>query len=438
MKALPSAPRRAWWTLALLSTMFVLSLVDRFILSLLIAPLKRDLGITDVQIGLLLGTAFAIVYGSLGVPIARMADRGNRRLLILGGLIVWSLSTAASSLATSFGMLIVLRFGVALGEAALVPATYSLIGDMFPLRQRTLAASIFSGVGSAGAGASFILGGLIVAGVNGLGKTVPLLAEIPMWRTVLVAVGLPGLLLAPLLLLVSEPARSDGHAAAASGGGQATGAHLSAHVPMYMALAACAISGMIGYAFVAWTPELLMRKFALSSPEVGTTLGAMLIITILIGSLAGPRIADRLMQGGRRDGYPIVFIGSMIILAMSSVAACMQPSWQGFLAFYAIASTMTAACSNSALASLQLVVPGHIRATVTACYLLFLNLIGLGIGPAAAAWFAQTPLAMGTGLSGGLAVLATLAAVPSVLLLLNGRRDFIRRVAAVEAQAGIA
>lgn len=160
--ASPTGGVRAWWTVALLSALYVLSFIDRLILALLVSPLKAGFGVSDVQLGLVFGPAFGVFYAVLGLPLARVADRGDRRRLIITGVLLWGFATIASGFAGTFALLIVLRIGLAIGEAALTPAAYSMIGDLFAPHRRTLAASIYSGIGNAGAFASFILGSMVI------------------------------------------------------------------------------------------------------------------------------------------------------------------------------------------------------------------------------------------------------------------------------------
>src|SRR5690606_10306357 len=142
------------WMLVLLCGLYILSLIDRMALSLFVAPLKADLAVTDFQLGLLFGTVFALVYCASGVWLARLADRGNRKRLIVAGVTLWSASTILSAFAADFTMLVVCRMGLAVGEAVLVPCAYSLLADIFPKRRRVLATSIFVAIGAAGSGAS--------------------------------------------------------------------------------------------------------------------------------------------------------------------------------------------------------------------------------------------------------------------------------------------
>lgn len=435
LPALSARPAfRAWWTLALLSLLYVLSLIDRMILALLVAPLKADLGISDVQIGLVVGTAFAIVYGLLGLPLARIADRGNRHLIILAGLAIWSASTIGSAFSTSFEMLVFMRLGLAIGEAALLPATFSMIGDLFPRNRRTLAASIFSAMGSAGAGGAFIIGSVIMDAVDLFRATGWIPAFFADWRLVMVLVGAPGLLLAPLLLLtVREPAR--GGFAAGQQGQDATSirlllAHVRAHARMYTGLLICAFSGTISYAFVAWLPELLRRNFGWATADAGMALGVVLVVSVLGGSLVGPRAADMLVRRGRKDGYLLVPVTSMFMGILAAVLAVAQGRAAALLLIYCFASFFLCMCSNTCLASLQILTPARMRGTLVATYLLVISMAGLGVGPPLTAWLSENFYDGDLALA--LFTMAPVVGLPIVAVQLWSRPGFVIRMRALD------
>jgi len=420
------------WTLALLSVLYILSLVDRMILALLIAPVKAELGISDVQIGLLVGTAFAIIYGLLGIPLARLADSGNRRRIILAGLLIWSASTVGSAFATSYITLVLLRLGLAIGEAALLPATYSMIGDLFPPHRRAPAASIFAALGAAGAGGAFILGALIIESVDVLRSMAAISAAVGDWRIVLILVGAPGLLLAVVLhLTVNEPPRGNhGPEARGEASLQALAAHAKQHARMYAGLMSCAFTGTVSYAFVTWLPEMLRRDFGWSASEAGNALGWILVASVLVGSLTGPRIAERLMRAGHSDGFILVSASMVLFGTLTAILAAMQSSAGALLTIYFFTSTFLSGCSNTCITSIQIVSPARMRGTVVATYMLLISMAGLGIGPPLTAW-------LSTGFFDGrigpaLALVSIAIGVPTLATQIWSRRGYRQRIAAID------
>jgi MFS family permease len=197
----------AWTVVAILIATAVLSYTDRQVLSLLVDPIRSDLNISDTQISLLLGTAFAVVYGIAGIPLGYLADRGSRRNLIFAGVLVWSCGTLACGLSRGFGQLFAARIVVGLGEAVLSPAAISLISDYFPPSRRGTAVGCFLSGIAMGIGASILIGGGVLHMVETGALAGTPLASLPAWRLVLLLIGAPGVLWALVILLIKEPVR---------------------------------------------------------------------------------------------------------------------------------------------------------------------------------------------------------------------------------------
>ncbi|HYW33267.1 MAG TPA: MFS transporter, partial [Gemmatimonas sp.] len=202
------AMRGAWYTVAVLTLANVSGFVDRQILSLLVVPIKRDLGVTDTQVSLLMGLSFVIFYSLLGLPIGRWVDQGPRKLIVALGALVWSALTIASGFARTFGQLFAARVGVGIGEATLQPAAISLIADAFPRRRLGTAMSVFMLGTFFGSGVAYALGAYVVGEMDRPGLiTLPFAGAIYPWQTVFLIVGLPGVIVALLALTMREPVR---------------------------------------------------------------------------------------------------------------------------------------------------------------------------------------------------------------------------------------
>ncbi len=200
--------RKSWYVVGILTLAYISSFIDRQILSLLVEPIKRDLKITDTQISLLMGLSFGIFYTLLGIPIARLADLKSRKHIVAWGIGLWSLMTAICGMAGNFTQLFLARMGVGVGEAALSPAAYSMIADLFPKRKLAMANSVYNMGIFIGAGLAFLIGGLVVNMVKVEEMwQVPLIGEIYPWQLVFFFVGLPGLLIVFLMSRIKEPVR---------------------------------------------------------------------------------------------------------------------------------------------------------------------------------------------------------------------------------------
>ena len=198
----------AWLTLFVLMTAQTSSFVDRMIMGLLVGPIRQTFDISDTQFSLLAGLAFAVFYSTMGLPIAWVADRFNRTRLIAAGIALWSVATALCGMAQSFWSLFAARVAVGVGETALGPAAYSLIADSFPKARLARALSIFTLGVTLGSGIAYIVGGQVVAAVQSLGAIhVPVLGQVHAWQAVFLIVGLPGLVIALMVLALPEPPR---------------------------------------------------------------------------------------------------------------------------------------------------------------------------------------------------------------------------------------
>src|SRR5262245_34402897 len=290
-----AVPRGGWYALALLFSVYTLNLVDRQILSVLQDPIKHELGLSDSALGLLSGMAFALLYSTLGIPIAAWADRGSRRDVIALGLLVWSSATAVCGTVRSLPQLFLARMAVGVGEAAGTPPAHALISDYFPPRWRATALSLYAMGGNVGIGIGYAAGGILGDAFG--------------WRTTFLLVGLPGIALALLVrLTLREPQRglSDGRRDTAPPPPLFRSLRHLLSLRAYRHIsAATALYGVASYAFLAWMPSFLRRVHDLSGTEFGTTYGPMLAVTGVVGSLVAGSLTD---FGSRRDARWLTWI----------------------------------------------------------------------------------------------------------------------------------
>lgn len=422
--AAASAPPAAWPTVGLLSLIAVVSWLDRLILSLLVAPIGRDLGLSDGQFGLLLGLGFVSVYVVAGLPIATALDRGNRKWIVVCAVLLWCASTIASGFAQGFWSLLVTRSGVAIGEAALMPAAISMISDLFAPERRRLPTSVFMGVNILGATIAFLIGGLVIALIDRLDTT----KTVASWRLTLMAVGALGLpVIGAFAIAAREPPRGAG--AAETADAAATLKHLGAHAPLYLcAFAGIGLLAMVAQGSVAWMPTLLARAYGLEPAQVG----GLTALTMAPASLLGIGLLPVLV--GRRAGRDLVLRILCLLLLACVLAAPLallagRDSLPTLLASGAI--SMLGQGSLVALGAMlvQSVTPGPMRARLMAVFFLLLNLLSSGLAPTAVAFVATNAFTGPRALGGGLSVVATVAAISGALLFLaayawSRRREF--------------
>jgi len=379
----------AWWALFLLALLYILSFVDRFILALLVQPIKMEFQATDAQMGLLFGTTFAFFYAVFGLPLARYADTGNRILLILAGVIVWSAATIRSAFAGSFAVLLLLRVGVAIGEAALSPAAYSLIGDIFPPQQRVLAASIYTAAGMAGAGGSYIIGGLIISAISGLPDT-RALSSLQDWQIVLIIVGLPGILVALIFgLTVGRQSRKSTERRKATSLKEVWDYFVANRILIFGLFGGAGFAQAIGYTIFGWIPEVLRREYAWSIDNAGLAVGTMGVLSGCLGTILVPQLSRYLQRKGIPSAFGITSLGSVIAGALFAMTALLQSDGGTLILLLGAGLFLIVGATSNIVVSTQEIIPQDRRALAVAVLLLSITALGLGLGPYGAAFISS-------------------------------------------------
>lgn len=427
-----------WYAVGVLMLAFVLSFADRQILGLLLTPVRRDLGLDDARMSLLLGPAFAVPFILAGLPLARLADRYNRRNLIAVGVLVWSAATLLCAFARSFHELLLARALIGIGEAALAPAAYSLIVDCFARERRATALSVF-GLGIyLGVGLAFMLGGAVIAYASQPGAVLPGAFEaMRPWQLVFVTLGVGGMLLAPLLLTIREPARGARYAAVPL---PQVFAYLRQHArAILLHNLGFAMLAMSSYASVAWLPTFFVRSHGWSASQFGLVYGG--IVTLFGGSgvLFGGWLADRWMRRGQVDAgmrvgcvaaFAGLVFGLLYLLPVHATLAAALIIPAAFLAGMPVGVSP---------AALQELVPANLRAQASALSLLIVNVVGLGFGPVAVALCTQYVFRDESALGSSLLIVCGGAQLIAALLLCGGlapyRESLARQQATSASQA---
>ncbi|MGI4880870.1 MAG: MFS transporter [Janthinobacterium lividum] len=380
------APRQAWSVVALFCVVAILSYTDRQILGLLVDPIRADLHVSDTQIGVLQGIAFAVVYSFAGLPLGRLADLVQRRGVILAGVGLWSAGTLLCGCATSFWMLFAGRLVVGIGEAALAPAATSMIADMFPTARRGTAIGLFAMGMVIGGGAAISIGGAVLGlAARGGFAGMPVIGTLAPWRTVLVLLALSGVPLLALLSLVPEPARhrtqAEGAGATAAGDGlRAILAQLGlvrrALVPLVLG---CALMSVGDFAMLSWAPALLGRRYLLSPQAIGLALGTPIVIAGALASLGGGAISDRLARR-RGPAGRLQLAGCSAIVALPFALVAITASANEAIACVALWTLFSTVAGIVGMTAIQEIVPNRARG-LSASFISFGNImLGLGGG----------------------------------------------------------
>lgn len=378
--------------------MYVFSFIDRTTISLLVGPMKRDMGLSDTQVGLMTGTAFALLYTFLGLPIARLSDHRSRRAIIAIGVLIWSLMATACGLARSAVQLFFARMGVGVGEAALSPAAYSMITDSFPRSKLGRAFGVYNVGITVGAGIALLVGGIVVGAVSHAGASfsVPVLGTVRAWQMVFIITGLPGIVLPLLLLTFREPKRTGLLRTVQANGAMTETAkptlgevlrYVWANKKFYgLHFVGIALLAMAGYCVAAWLPSAITRVYPVSMGQVGKVLGTSTIIMNSLGMILAGVLCDRLTARGRQDAPIIVAIISAIGIAVfASFPPFMPTVTLVWVSFFVSGVTFNAYNSVGPMAINQ-VTPNQLRAQVSAVYLFVVNAFGLGLGPPLVGW----------------------------------------------------
>jgi predicted MFS family arabinose efflux permease len=355
-----------------LSLLFIVSLfnyLDRWMLSILVPAIKADLDLSDTQIGFITGIAFSLFYATMGIPIARLADRHSRRLVIAAAMGLWSAMTAACGLAQNFAQLAIARVLVGVGEAGATPPSHSLIADLFPRGRRAFALSIYAMGTPFGVFFGFLLGGR--------------LAETYGWRTALFAFGIPGLLLAAVVFMfLKEPDRGAADGIAEPGKSPPLGTTLRTLFSRPTYINNCLASGFYTIVYVAllnWIPSFFSRTHELPISTIGNWLALILGGSQLLGVLGGGWLADRLSAIDMRWLMRLCAIGVVVAIPFYPLALFWpEPTTAFFLLFIPFMISIMQAGPQHA--TTQGVSPVAMRATAAATYLLIVNLMG-GLGP---------------------------------------------------------
>jgi MFS family permease len=356
--------------MVILAIVYMFNFVDRQILAILLPAIKAEFGSSDTTLGFLVGTAFALFYVTLGIPIARVADRVNRRNLVALALAIWSGMTAISGFAQNIVQLTLARIGVGIGEAGCSPPAHSMIADYYPPEQRSTAMGFYTLGISAGIMLAYLAGGWVVENLG--------------WREALFIVGVPGLVLAIVVrFTLVEPERGASEGRVASGSQPALREVLRFLVQrrsfIHMGIGA-GLSSFVGYSVINFLPTFMARSHGMGFAELGLWLGLIVGIAGGLGFFCGGYFADRISRQGERRAFGFLAL-AMIIAAAFYVTVFLAPSSSSALLMLIVPTVISNFYLAPVLAQAQGLVSLSMRAVASALVLLLINSIGLALGP---------------------------------------------------------
>ena len=376
-----------WYVVGVLTFAYLVSFLDRQILALMVGPIQEDLMLSDTQMSLLMGLAFSIFYIFMAVPLGRLADNSVRRNIIVGGVTLWSLMTAACGLAGSYWHLFLARMGVGVGEATLTPSATSMIADYFPSGARGKALATYNAGVSLGTGFAMVFGGLIITYVSTSERHVlPIVGSVAAWQYVFFLVALPGLLVVLLMLTVREPARQETSAATQNLSFRDVLTYLygrrKIYIPLFLGMS---VNTIVGYALFSWIPTSFARVHGWTMGDIGLGYGLIILATGPLGVFIAGSLIDKLHRAGQHNAELKVALLSIAICLPGVVYLPLAATGQAALMAMIPASIGPAMTTASGSIAVINVTPNQIRGQTMALYLLTISLLGLSLGPTAVA-----------------------------------------------------
>ncbi|NNF62533.1 MAG: MFS transporter [Gammaproteobacteria bacterium] len=361
---------RRLYVLLMLLAVYTLNFLDRQILSILAIPVKADLGLSDTQLGLLGGTAFALFYSTLGIPVALLADRYSRTRIMMYALLLWSVMTAACGMAQGFWQLFMARLGVGIGESGGVAPAHSLISDYFPSHQRARALAVYSFGVPIGIALSMLLGGAVSTATD--------------WRYAFIIVGLAGVIVAPIFrFTVAEPPRGryDASAALPPARLKQIWATLAGKRSYWLVGLGAVAASVVGYGIIFWLPSLVTRSYGLELLDTAFFMAALFLIGGTAGLWLGGMLVDRYGRNNRAV-YALLPAAAFALSAPLYAVGIMAPSAGIAFVVLLLPTGLGLAWLGPVLAAVQHLVRADMRVTAAAILIFKVNLVGLGLGTA--------------------------------------------------------
>ncbi|MEB6665836.1 MFS transporter [Acinetobacter vivianii] len=416
-----------WYVVVICMVAYILSFVDRQILSLMIEPIKQDLMLTDTQFSLLQGLAFSLFYAFMGIPIAALADKKSRIKIISIGIAFWSLATAACGLSKNFIQMFIARLSVGAGEAALSPAFYSIVTDLFPKEKLGRALGLYAIGAFIGSGLAFLIGGYVISLLKNVDMVVlPVIGQLKTWQLTFFIVGLPGVLLALVMILtVKEPKRKglklDQNGQVIQASFKNSIAFIKTHKKtFFFHFIGFSFYTMMLYSLLGWAPAFYMRHFGLDASQTGYILGSIILIANTAGALFCGWLIDYFSKKGYSDAAIRAGMIGCAALVLPSVLFTQVDNMYLSFGLIFIAMFFSTFPIPASAAATQMLTPNQLRAQVSAKFLLISNLIALGVGTTAVALltdkYFENTLMVGNSIS----IVNAIAGIIGVFLLFKG------------------
>lgn len=374
--------RYAWYSAGVLMFAYAFSFLDRYILNLMVGPIRTDLNISDFEFSLLTGAAFGIFYTALGLPLGWAADRFTRTRIVGIGIALWSVATICCGFARNYAQLFLARMGVGVGEASLSPSAYSLLSDSFDQSRLPRAMSIYTSGIFVGAGVALILGGAVVSAIQSTPEVeLPLIGAMRSWHVAFIVVGAPGLLMALWALTLKEPQRRDVTVAA----DQQKVTDVFVYLKRYRWMSVSLFLGGALYSMTTytdqWYPELFIRTWGWTPRQSGFMNGLATVTGGPVGLFVAGWLTTRMLKNGTTDAcLRVIGYGSLLLMLMAAILPLMPSA--GLMALMLFPFKFLIALNPVLVPSaIQMVAPNQLRGQLGALFLLCVGVLGLTLGP---------------------------------------------------------
>ncbi len=422
--------RYLWYVVFVLTVASALSYIDRQILNVMIGPVKRDLGgISDTQVSLIMGLAFTLVYNALSIPMGRLADRADRRKLMVWGIAGWSVMTAACGVANQYWQLFLARMGVGIGEATLGPAANSTLADLFTRASLPIAIGFVSASPFLGQGLANILGGPLIDYLESVPNVhLPVIGEVFSWQMVFIVVGLPGLLVTLLVMTTREPKREGRLSESdASVPAREVWAFIKSRGMLFFLMFTAYLGLSIqGFSLFSWLVEYYVRNHSWTRTEIGLTYGTIAMVVGITGSVFAGWLAGRMIAKGTPDATLRIVMWTSVGLLPSATAFTLIPDPHTAIYVLIPVTFLMAMPSGLMMTTLQAIAPNELRGQMVAFYLLAVNFISYTFAPSLPAvlsdYVFESELALGKSISGLAVINYTVAIICLAACLPSYRR----------------
>jgi MFS family permease len=438
--ASPDSPRTyryAWYSAGVLMFAYAFSFLDRYIVNLMVGPIRADLGISDFEFSLLTGAAFGIFYTAMGLPLGWAADRFIRTRIAAIGIALWSAATVCCGLAQNYAQLFLARMGVGIGEASLSPSAYSLLSDYFDKSRLPRAMSIYTSGIFIGAGVALILGGAVVSAIQSTPEVeLPLIGAMRSWKVAFIVVGAPGLLMALWTLTLREPPRRDVTVAA----DKQKVSDVFVYLKQYKWMSVSLFLGGALYSMTTytdqWYPELFIRTWGWTPRQSGFMNGLATVIGGPVGLFVAGWLTTRMLRNGTTDAcLRLIGYGSLLLALIAAILPLMPSA--GLMAFMLFPFKFFIALNPVLVPSaIQMVAPNQLRAQLGALFLVCVGVLGLTLGPILPAAITDFVFRDDAALRYSLSLSAVIIGPPTFLAFRAGLEEYRQAFADAEFRRG--